>query len=96
MKKEQPVDDGKYGDFRIEGRVQREQAEYESGEMKLAAYVFDKAGTLLGNVELDKEGSYSVAVKLARPSDVELMVGPPGDAGQIRQSSAYSQRVGRG
>ena len=91
MAKEQSRGVGKYGDFRIEGRIQREQAECESGELKLAVYVFDKAGTLLGKADVDDKGGYSAAVKLAQPADVELMIGP-GDAGQIRQSSAYSQR----
>ena len=78
--------------FLIEGQVQREQSECEPGVLKLAAYVFDQAGSLLGSAALDDNHSYRVTFKLARPVDVELRVGPDGDAEQIRHSSAYSQK----
>lgn len=75
--------------FLIEGQIQREQPELQPGELKLMAYVFDKAGALLGSAELDKKGNYSVPVRLAQPADVELIVGPADMPQQIRQSSAY-------
>lgn len=75
--------------FRIEGQIHREQPESQPGELKLAAYVFDKAGTLLGTAPLDAKGSYSVAVRLARPADVDLLVGPADMPQEIRLSSAY-------
>ena len=83
---------GKDSRFLIEGQVQREQSECEPGVLKLAAYVFDQAGSLLGSAALDDNQSYRVTFKLARPVDVELRVGPDGDAEQIRHSSAYSQK----
>jgi hypothetical protein len=75
--------------FFIEGQIQREQPECQQGELKLAAYAFDKVGTFLGSAELDSKGNYRVAVKLTQPADVELVVGPVGEAQQVRQSSAY-------
>lgn len=78
---------------RVEGRILREQPECQPGELKLAAHVFDKAGALLGSAELDEKGSYAVALRLARPSDVELVVGPVGDPQQLRRSSAFSTRI---
>lgn len=77
--------------FRIEGRIQRDQAESQPGELKLMAYAFDKTGTLLGNAYLDDKGNYSVAVRLAQPAAVELVVGPADMPQQIRFSSAYRQ-----
>ncbi len=43
------------GSFSIEGKIQREQSECEPGELKLAAYVFDKAGSLLGQSDIDSQ-----------------------------------------
>src|SRR5262245_21266315 len=79
--------------FRIEGRIQREQPEYQPGELKLTAHVFDKAGALLGSSELDEKGNYAVSLRLARPSDVELVVGPDGDPQQLRRSSSFSTSI---
>jgi hypothetical protein len=87
--KNQSTDSGKTNSFRIEGQIQREQPDRQPGELKLAAYVFNKAGALLGSAELDNEGKYSVAVQLAQPADVELIVGPANMPQQIRLSSAY-------
>ena len=75
--------------FRIEGQILREQPELQPGEFKLAAYVFDKAGTLLGSDVLDSKGGYSVGVQLTQPADVDAIVGPADMPRQIRQSSAY-------
>lgn len=79
--------------FRVEGKIQRDQPEYQAGELKLTAHVFDKAGALLGSSELDEKGNYAVSLRLARPSDVELVVGPAGDPQQVRRSSAFSARI---
>jgi len=87
-----PSTAGRGGDFRIEGQIQREQPECQPGEVKLAAYVFDKAGMLLGSDELDSKGNYDVQVKLAQPADVELVVGPANQAQQVRLSSAYRKK----
>jgi hypothetical protein len=77
--------------FRIEGQIRREQPEAQPGELKLMAYVFDKAGALLGSANLDNKGNYSVAVRLAKPADVEVIVGPADMPQQIRSSSAYRE-----
>ena len=79
--------------FHIEGQIQREQPECQTGDLKLAAYVFDKAGTLLGSAELDKKGHYSVAFRMAAPTDTELLVGPADMAKEIRNSSAYKKKI---
>jgi hypothetical protein len=57
--------------------------------LKLAVYVFDKAGALVGSADLDRNGKYSVAVRLEQPTDVDLIVGPADMPQQIRFSSAY-------
>jgi hypothetical protein len=75
--------------FRIEGQIQREQPERQSGELKLAAYVVDRTGALLGSADLSDKGNYIVDVRLERPTDVELIVGPANMPQEIRRSSAY-------
>ncbi|SEL94104.1 hypothetical protein SAMN04489760_10174 [Syntrophus gentianae] len=75
--------------FLIEGRIQREQPECQPGELKLAVYVFDKAGALLGTAGLNEEGLYKVAVRLSQPADVDLIVGPADMPQEIRISSAF-------
>lgn len=89
--KKQPDSAGKQNTFFIQGQVQREQAECQPGELQLAAYVFDGAGRQIGRAEVDGKGSYNVAVKLAQPAPVELVIGPAGDAQQVRKSSAYTR-----
>ena len=79
------------GNFRIEGQIQRDQADKQAGELKLSAYVFDKAGKLLGSAELDSKGNYGVVVGLARPADVDVFVGPADMPDRIRFSSAYKK-----
>ncbi len=86
------TDSERANDFRIEGQIQREQPECQPGELKLAVYVFDRAGILLGSADMDNKGNYSVSVRLTRPTDVELIIGPVGDAQQIRRSNAYSKK----
>jgi len=75
--------------FFVEGKIQLEQPELLSGELKLMAYIFDKVGSLLGSAEMDEKGNYSVPVQLIQPTDVELIVGPANMPQQIRQSNAY-------
>ncbi|HED35782.1 MAG TPA: hypothetical protein ENJ08_16435 [Gammaproteobacteria bacterium] len=79
--------------FFIEGKIKREKGECKSDELPLVAYAFDKAGDLIGSAEINDKGDYTVAVKLARATDVELVVGPEGDAQQIRKSSAFSKTL---
>ncbi|PKH02983.1 hypothetical protein CXF72_08595 [Psychromonas sp. MB-3u-54] len=90
-KKDKPTDSEKNANFKIEGDIQREQAECESGDLKLAVYVFDRAGALIGNTDIKDKGNYSVSVRLNKPAQVQLIIGPIGDAQQIRHSSAYSK-----
>lgn len=85
----QPASTGKAAKFLIEGQIQREQPECQPGELKLMAYVFDMAGVLLGSAALDMKDCYSIIVKLKKPGDVELIVGPANMPQQIRLSSAY-------
>lgn len=77
-------------DFRIDGQIKREQSECQPGELKLSAYLFDKAGMLLGSADIGHNGKYSIEARLYRPMDVKLVVGPQIDAQQIRHSSAFS------
>ena len=85
----------KTGNFQIEGRVQREQADCESGELKISVYAFDKAGTSLGRAAVDDKGNYSMAVHMTRPADVTVLIGPTGDAQQIRHSWSLQFRRNR-
>ncbi len=88
-KTNQSASSDKSRSFLIDGQIQREQAGAQDGEMKLMAYVFDKVGTLLGSAALDVKGSYKVAVTLAQPAAVDLIVGPVDMPQKIRSSSAY-------
>ena len=89
VRKSQSAGAPRGANFRIEGHIQRDQPETQPGELKLTAYVFDKAGRLLGSADLDSKGNYSVAVGIAQAADVDLFVGPADMAGEIRFSSAY-------
>ncbi|NTU58353.1 MAG: hypothetical protein HGB00_05465 [Chlorobiaceae bacterium] len=89
----QPAVSRKNAGFRIEGVIKRDQAESLPGEMNLGAYVFDKAGALLGEAAIDKNGSYAVDVRLSRPSDADLIIGPAKMASQIRMSDAYRKSI---
>jgi len=78
-------------EFRIEGKVRLEEADCQPGTIKLAVYAFDKLGSLTGTEAVDEDGGFSVKLKISRPMDVDLVIGPPDDPRQIRQSSAYQQ-----
>lgn len=79
--------------FRIEGRVYIEAKEEVPGDMLLVAYAFDRSGRLLGKGDVDVEGGFDVPVKLVKPADVELVIGPDDDPQMVRQSSAYHQTL---
>ena len=87
--KSQTTGSRKIRGFLIDGQISREQPECQPGELKLAAYVFDKAGSLLGSADLNEKGVYRVAVRLSQPADVDLMIGPSGMEKEIRRSSAF-------
>ena len=77
--------------FLIEGQITRDHPEAQTGDLKLAAYAFDKAGRLLGSAGVDDKGNYSVALQLTQPADVDLIVGPADMPQEIRTSSAFRQ-----
>ncbi|HWJ94007.1 MAG TPA: hypothetical protein VNT33_04740, partial [Telluria sp.] len=79
--------------FEVEGRIRREQQDCMPGDLKLMAYVFDKAGHLLGSDALDAEGNYRVRLRLNRPIDVTLFIGPAGIPDTIRQSGAFMHDI---
>ncbi|MFN0191748.1 MAG: hypothetical protein ACKVP5_07195 [Aestuariivirga sp.] len=87
--KKMPAGAGRSSNFYIEGQIQREQPECQPGELKLAAYVFDSGGTLLGSGEVDGKGNYRVGFAMAKPADVTLLAGPADTPEQIRASSAF-------
>jgi hypothetical protein len=84
------------GEFVVQGKVNLEAMESLPGELKLRAYLFDSRGTHLGSGDIDPKGSFAVPVKLERPADVELIVGPAGDARSVRQGAVYSQHFAAG
>ena len=75
--------------FIMEGSVQREKSECQPGELKLAAYVFDQVGSLLGSQDVDGKGNYNVAMQLTKPVGVDLIIGPADMPNQILLSSAF-------
>lgn len=80
-------------EFVIEGQVQLEQSECESGKLELAAYAFDTAGNLLGQAPVDANQQYRIAYRNLEPTAIELRVGPAGsDAETVRHSSAYRKQ----
>lgn len=85
--------DDKRTSFKIEGVIQREQSECESGELELMAYVFDKSGKDLGSSNIDKKGNYSVSVDISQPQSVDLIIGPTGNAQDIRRSSGFKRSI---
>ncbi|MFW8600450.1 hypothetical protein ACOHYD_03090 [Desulfobacterota bacterium M19] len=89
-KRHRSTDSERECNFQVDGRIQREQPECQPGELKLSAYLFDKAGMLLGRTDIDQNGKYCIEARLSSPMDVKLVVGPQGDAQQIRHSSAFS------
>jgi hypothetical protein len=89
IKKKSSSASGKSPSFRIEGEIEREQPECQPGELTLTAYIFDRAGVLLGSADVDAKGHYAVNVRLKKPADVDLMVGPADMPQQIRQSGAF-------
>ncbi|MEA2559439.1 MAG: hypothetical protein QOH06_943 [Acidobacteriota bacterium] len=76
--------------FTVTGQVS--QAEEASRDLDLKAYVFDPAGRFLGDGDVDERGSFKAGIRLAQPSPVEVIVGPPGDPHEIRRSSLPRQR----
>jgi hypothetical protein len=78
--------------FRVTGRAQLEAMGSIPNDVKLMAYLFDGQGQLLGKALLDREGSFTVPVKLKKPADVELFIAPEADSKTVRTSATYSQK----
>jgi hypothetical protein len=91
--KQEPATGDAYGksDFRVEGRVNSDGPEGLPPEMKLKAYIFDRAGQGLGTADVDAKGGFSVPVGTTQPTDVQVVIGPEGDPQTIRKSAAFSQ-----
>jgi hypothetical protein len=83
-------------EFLVEGKVKLEAKESLPGDVKLMAHLFDGRGEHLGSGEIDPKGSFAVPVKLEQPADVELIVGPAGEARAVRKSAVYNQHFAAG
>jgi hypothetical protein len=77
--------------FRVEGHVDLEGTEGLPQDMKLKAYVFDRAGQTIGTADLDAKGNFIVPVETTQPMDVQVVIGPEGEPQTIRKSAAFSQ-----
>ena len=72
------------GGFTVTGQVS--QIDENPRDLELKAYVYDPAGRFLGAADVDERGSYKAGIRLAQPSPVEVIVGPPDDPQAIRRS----------
>ncbi|MDC0831565.1 hypothetical protein POG22_00890 [Geitlerinema sp. CS-897] len=76
----------------IEGQVQLlKDSDCPPDNLPLVAYAFTPQGRFLSSDNIETSGSFSMAVKLPEPIDIDLYVGPETDPQKIRQSSAYRQ-----
>ncbi|NHZ96098.1 hypothetical protein [Massilia sp. CCM 8734] len=78
--------------FRIEGQVQFEEQDGKEEDLGVKVLVADRFGEPLGDADVDSEGRFSVALRLAKPTDVQLFIGPGLNAADVRQTSSFSQR----
>ncbi|MBI3772527.1 MAG: hypothetical protein HY272_07490 [Gammaproteobacteria bacterium] len=85
---------GRYvkGELRIEGQVKLAEADSETAELELTAYVYNRVGEFLGSAAVDKSGAFNIAPRLAQPADVELVIAPKGNPAQVRASSGYIKK----
>lgn len=85
---------GRYakGELRIEGRVKLAEADTESAELELTAYVYSRVGEFLGSAAVDTSGAFNVTPRLGQPADIELVIAPKGDPAQVRASSGYIKK----
>ncbi|HAC34860.1 MAG TPA: hypothetical protein DCF45_10115 [Gammaproteobacteria bacterium] len=82
----------KRGKFQVSGRIRLEDADQNDKPPALAAYVFDRAGKLIGSADIDEAGKFSAQANLSRPVPISLVVGPQGQEKSIRQSSAFTTK----
>lgn len=76
---------------RIEGRVQLQGLDGVPNDLKLTAYVFDKAGRLAGSAPVDAEGAFCLHLDLKEPADVDVFIAPEMDPGSVRHAASYRQ-----
>jgi hypothetical protein len=79
------------GNFRVEGRANLEGLEDFPKDMRLKAYVFDRAGQTLGAADVDAKGAFTVDIDTTQPMDIQVVIAPEGDPQTIRKSAAFSQ-----
>jgi hypothetical protein len=91
-------DEGKSGSeesrFVLEGRAAFEEQERPPEGFSAVAYVFGAEGELLGQAPVDAQGNFAVPVRLRKPADVELVVGPEGDPREVREAVGFAERLG--
>ena len=82
------------GSFSVKGTVQLESAEASRPDLTLKAHVFSPVGELLGSSDVDAKGAFNIAVSRKEVGGaLELVVGPAGDPGVTRASSAYKTEI---
>lgn len=79
--------------FLLKGKVVLEDHASGQTDFKLCACAFDRAGRLLGHAAVNDKGAWEVELPIEQPQDVELLVGPAGEPGSMRKSSAWRQLI---
>jgi hypothetical protein len=77
--------------FRIQGRAALETLETVPGDIKVTAYAFDSRGQLVGRGPVDAQGNFDVPVRLQRPENVDVVIGPADDPAKVRDGATYTQ-----
>ncbi|MEO7953632.1 MAG: hypothetical protein ABIR35_05995 [Polaromonas sp.] len=78
-------------EFVLEGNVTFQESGDEHQDLDVKVFAFDRLGEPLGGGELDGKGNFRLTLRLAAPTDIQLMAGPGTDAMSVHQSSAYLQ-----
>lgn len=78
--------------FVVTGHAQLDGREACSDELPLRAFAFGPRGQSLGEGDVSDDGSFSFAVDIKQPEDLEVLVGPAIDATLVRQADAPVQR----
>lgn len=79
--------------FRIVGQVHLLETDHTTHTPTLSAYVFDPFGDMVGMSPIADDGKIDLLVRIGRPVDVELVIGPPGEPQYIRSARVYTQRI---
>jgi hypothetical protein len=77
--------------LKVEGRVRLEALDEVPTDVKLAAFVFDEGGKAIGTDELDRDGKFSMPLKLTKIQDVQVVIGKAGDPEEARKSPLYGR-----